>query len=386
MLQEELLYRKGKIVVGNDKALKEDIPHSFHDSAVGGHSGMDATLYRLSQVYYWKKMRIDVYQHIRQCEVCQKCKGENFSYPGLLQPHPIPQKVWQDINLDFIEGLPKSHNKSVILVVVDRLSKYAHFVSLVHPYTAATVAQLFLDHIYKLHGLPQTIVSDKDVVFMSKFWQALFEVQGFQLHHSSVYHPQSDGQTEIVNKCLEGYLMGMCSDRPKEWAKWLPLAEWWYNTTYHSAIIMTPYEVLYGQKPPLHLPYVTHSSLVEEVDRSLRARENTIRLLKHHLQLAQARMKAQTNKKRSHRSFEEGDMVYVKLQPYRQMSLKGHSYHKLNAKYFGPVKVLRKMGTVTYQIHNIFHVSLLKKQLGYTTCSSRLTHIIISTCLYCTRT
>lgn len=187
----------------------------MHDIAIGGHSGVSVTLFRISQVYYWKKLKKDVYSYVKQCEICQKCKGECVNHPGLLQPLPIPEKVWQGISLDFIEGLPKAHNKSVILVVVDRLSKYAHFICLGHPYTAATVAQVFLDNVYNLHGLTHTIVSDRDVVFLSKFWQALFAVQGVQLHHSSAYHPQSDGQTKAVNKCVDGYLRCMCSDRPK---------------------------------------------------------------------------------------------------------------------------------------------------------------------------
>nr|XP_009789657.1 PREDICTED: uncharacterized protein LOC104237253 [Nicotiana sylvestris] len=135
---------------------------------------------------------------------------------------------------------------------------------------------------------------------------------------------------------------------------------------------MTPFEAVYGQKPPLHLPYIAHHSMVDQVDRSLQARESTIRLLKHYLQLAQCWMKAQANKKRSPRKFETGDLVFVKLQPYRQMSLKGHSYHKLNPKYFGLFKVLQKVSTVAYQlelpphgkIHHTFHVSQLKKYIG----------------------
>nr|XP_009790845.1 PREDICTED: uncharacterized protein LOC104238238 [Nicotiana sylvestris] len=143
-------------------------------------------------------------------------------------------------------------------------------------------------HLGMIATLQRTTVSDRDVVFLSKFWQSLFYVQGVQLHHSTIYHPQSDGQTEVVNKCLEGYLRCMCIDRPKDWAHWLPLAEWWYNITYHSATKLTPFEVLYGQKPPLHMPYIPYNSMVEEVDRSLQAREATIRLLKHHLALAQS--------------------------------------------------------------------------------------------------
>ncbi|XP_070040636.1 uncharacterized protein [Nicotiana tomentosiformis] len=181
MLQEGVLYRKGKIVVGFDPILRKKILQFSHDSAMGGHSGMDATLFRINRVYYWAKMKQDVYKHIRNYE------------------------------------------KSVILVVVDRLSKYAQFIVLAHPYTASTVAQVFLDNMYKLHGLPQTIVSDRDIIFLRKFWQALFETQRVQLHHSSAYHPQSDGQIEVVNKCVEGYLRCMCNDQPKNGYNGCPL-------------------------------------------------------------------------------------------------------------------------------------------------------------------
>jgi len=178
----------GKIMMGADKEVRRQILEFLHDNAIGGHSSIAATFQRLCQIYYWRKMKVDVHNHIRHYEVCQKCNIESVSSPGLLQPLPIPDKVWQDISLDFIEGLPVSSTKSVILVVVDRLSKYAHFITLKHPYTAAVVAQVYMDNVYKLHGLPQTIVSDRDVVFLSKFWQSLFEVQGVQFHCSTAYH------------------------------------------------------------------------------------------------------------------------------------------------------------------------------------------------------
>jgi hypothetical protein len=128
--------------------------------------------------------------------------------------------------MDFITGLPKLGNRSVIMVVVDRLSKYAHFCTLQHPFTTSTVAQIFMDQVFKLHGMPHSIVSNRDPTFTSNFWQELFKIQGTELHLSTTYHPRTDGQTEVVNKCLETYLRCFSLEKKNQWAQWLPLAEW----------------------------------------------------------------------------------------------------------------------------------------------------------------
>ena len=197
---------------------------------------------------------------------------------------------------------------------------------------------------------------------------------------SSAYHPQSDGQTEVVNKCLETYLRCMVGERPKDWLKWLPLAEWWYNTNYHTAIHTTPYQAVYGQPAPVHLPYLPGDSMVEAVDRSLQTREAAIKLLRFHLLRAQNRMKQQEDKGRSDRQFQVGDLVYVKLQPYRQKTVANRLCLKLAAKYFGPYKVLAKIGSVAYKlelpagakVHPTFHVSQLKKHVGKATTQYQL--------------
>ena len=154
--------------------------------------------------------------------------------------------------MDFVEGLPPSGAANAILVVVDKFSKFAHFIALKHPFTAKTVAQLFLDHIYRLHGLPTSIISDRDKIFTSQFWQALFKAAGTSLRLSSSYHPQTDGQTERVNQCLETFLRCFAHSCPSQCHRWLSLAEYWYNTSFHSALGKSPFEVLYGF-PPRHM-------------------------------------------------------------------------------------------------------------------------------------
>ncbi|GKB27941.1 putative mitochondrial protein [Tanacetum coccineum] len=181
----EILKRKGKVVVRNDPELRKELVQHFHDEAIGGHSGAYVTMKKLGSLFYWKGLKKMVKQMIRDCDVCQRQKPD----------------------------------------LMDRLSKYAHFIPLANPFTASQVAQVFLDQVYKLHGLPESIVSDRDKVFLSNFWKALFAKLKVKLKLSTVYHPQTDGQTEVGNRSLGCYLRCMCGEKPKEWVKWLPLAE-----------------------------------------------------------------------------------------------------------------------------------------------------------------
>ena len=162
---------------------------------------------------------------MKECDICHKLKRETCFPVGLLQPLSILEKPWLDVSIDYVEGLPKSHLKSVVFVVVDRLTKYTHFMALSHPYTTVKVANLHLHFVFKLHGMPSTIVSDRDPAFTSLFWQELMKLQGVSLAMSSTYHPQSDGQTKEVNKSLEHYLRAFAADRPRTWVEWLHLAE-----------------------------------------------------------------------------------------------------------------------------------------------------------------
>lgn len=144
---------------------------------------------------------------VKHCLICQQAKPERVPYPGMLQPLPVPNLLWEMVTMDFIEGLPLSGRYNCILVVIDKLSTFGHFIPLHHPFTATTVAEAFLDTVYKLHGMPLSIVSDRDRIFTSTFWKELFQrTQGTQLRMSSARHPQTDGQTERVNQQIECYL------------------------------------------------------------------------------------------------------------------------------------------------------------------------------------
>ena len=176
---------------------------------------MQKTLHRLRADFYIPGDRALVRDWVRSCQTCQRNKTETLRPVGLLQPLEVPSQVWADISMDFIEGLPKVGGKSVILTVVDRFSKYAHFIALGHPYTAASVARAFFDGIVRLHGFPASIVSDRDPVFTGHVWRDLFRMAGVQLRLSTAFHPQTDGQSEVVNKVIAMYLHCVTGDRPR---------------------------------------------------------------------------------------------------------------------------------------------------------------------------
>jgi hypothetical protein len=205
----------------------------------------------LKQYFAWKGMKAIVKQFVQSCSICQQSKPDHSKGLGLLQPLPIPDSASQVVSMDFVKGLPTSRNSNCILVVVNLFTKYGHFVPLRHPLTAQTVAQAFMDQVYRLHGLPLSIVSDRDRIFTSSFWSELFKLAGVQLCRSSAYHPQSDGQTERLNQCLVTYLRCFMHACPTKWKKWLTSAEFWYNTSEHSTIGHSPFEALYGYSPRL---------------------------------------------------------------------------------------------------------------------------------------
>lgn len=314
-LNDTLRY-KGRLYISTIRDLRTRILQELHNSGNEGHSGQRATLKRIEQFFYWPSLTKDVILAVKECIVCQKNKPEHIPYLGLLQPIPVLTKPLSDIVMDFIEGLPTSDYKNSILVVVDKFAKYAHFIAFSHLFIAQDVANAYFSQVHKLHGLPKTITSDSDTLFLSQFWSQLFKLLGTKLKHSTAYHPQPYGQIERINQCLETFLRCMTSDKPKHWAKWITMAEWWYNTTYHTAFQHTPFEVLYGYPPPhlsiLQVPASTNS----DVKQYIQERKIAMQSIRARLLEAQQRMKFYVDKHRSERTFEVGDQAFLRLQPY----------------------------------------------------------------------
>nr|KYP55647.1 Transposon Ty3-I Gag-Pol polyprotein [Cajanus cajan] len=317
--------------------------HEFHSTPLAGHPGVTRTLAKLQANFFWENMRKDVLTFVAQCTTCQQTKVPTQRPLGLLQPIPPPSRCWEDLSLDFIIGLPPYQGHTTILVVVDRFSKGAHFGMLPRSFTAAKVADLFTHMVCKLHGLPRSLISDRDPIFLSQFWRELFRLSGTKLRMSTAYHPQTDGQTE-----------------------------WCFNTSLNSSTGYTPFEVMFGRPPP-SIPQILNTETTNAAAHfEVHSREEIMTKLHSNLLKAQENMKHWADSHRRDLSFDVGDWVYVRLRPRRQSSVTGQYLGKLQKRFFGPFRVLEKIGAVAYRldlppsakIHNVFHISLLRPHQG----------------------
>ena len=197
--------------------------------------------------------------------------------------------------MDFIGGLPKAKGCDTIMVVMDKFTKYAHFMALSHPFTTKDVATVFQKEVVRLHGFPMSIISNRDPIFLNKFWRELFRLAKTKLKFILTYHPQTNGQTKVINRCLKTYLRHLTGHKPKHWLDWLNWVEFWYNTNYSNAMKMTPFEALYGHEPSILLKGTIIPSIIEEVNKFITDRDNILVKLRNNLLKSQDRMKAQVN-------------------------------------------------------------------------------------------
>lgn len=253
-------------------------------------------------------------------------------------------------------------------MICDRLTKFVHLLALPSKYTTKDLASRFTVEIFRLHGVPKSIIFDRDPLFVSQLWKEFFKLQGTTLKYSLSYHPQTDGQTEVVNRSLEVYLRCFVNEIPRHWYKFLHLAEYWYNTSLHSTINMTPFRALYDRDPPSLLDYVAGSTQDNTLDLNLQQHQQILRQLKANFERSKISMEKQSNKHRIDFTFKVGDLVLLKLQPYRQSIVAKRVSHKLSKRLFGPYRVIRRIGAFAYmldlpsssQIHPVVHVSMLR--------------------------
>ncbi|KAF1318872.1 Pol protein, partial [Globisporangium splendens] len=230
-----------RVYVPHDQDLKLSILHEFHDAPASGHLGREKTFLQVSNVFWWPHQYKWVANYVRSCEQCQRVKpaGKN---KAPLHPLPIPQDCWKSVSMDFVFGFPedKARNTGVV-VFVDRLSKMVHVAPVRKHVTAQETACLFLEHVFRYHGLPESIVSDRDPRFTAAFWRELFRLLGTDLALSTADHPETDGQTERVNRVVEDILRSIAVDHPRDWSRWLPYAEFAINSSEHASTAVTPF-------------------------------------------------------------------------------------------------------------------------------------------------
>ncbi|KAF1325889.1 Pol protein, partial [Globisporangium splendens] len=230
-----------RVYVPHDQDLKLSILHEFHDAPASGHLGREKTFLQVSNVFWWPHQYKWVANYVRSCEQCQRVKPA-VKNKAPLHPLPIPQDCWKSVSMDFVFGFPedKARNTGVV-VFVDRLSKMVHVAPVRKHVTAQETACLFLEHVFRYHGLPESIVSDRDPRFTAAFWRELFRLLGTDLALSTADHPETDGQTERVNRVVEDILRSIAVDHPRDWSRWLPYAEFAINSSEHASTAVTPF-------------------------------------------------------------------------------------------------------------------------------------------------
>jgi transposase InsO family protein len=274
--------------------------------------------------------------------------------------------------MDFINGLPKTpRGNDSIWVIVDHLTKVAHFISVRTTYGGDKLAKLYIDNILKLHGVPKSIVSDRGAQFVSKFWRSLHQTLKTKLDFSSAYHPQTDGQAERVNQVLEDMLRACVLTYGKNWEDNLAFAEFSYNNGYHTSLKKAPFVVLYGRKCRTSLMWSEVRDRVIESPDFNKAGKEKIAEVRENQQIAQSRQKSYVDKRRRELKFDVGDHIYLKVSPIRG-TRRFRVHGKLAPWYIGPYPIIKRIGVVAYKIklpeqlsdvHNVFHVSQLRKCL-----------------------
>jgi len=348
-LQEGLLFKGGQLCIP-DCSMRENIIQEKHSGGLAGHFGIDKTTAQVRHFYFWPKLQRDVQRYVRRCKICQLAKGHSQN-TGLYQPLPIPDRPWDSVSMDFVLGLPKTQRGfDSVMVVVDRFSKMAHFIPCKKTSDATYVAHLFFNEVVRLHGLPRSIISDRDVKFTGHFWRNLWKKLNTRLQFSSAYHPQTNGQTEVVNRSLGNLLRSLTGENSRTWDRVLAQAEFAYNDSPNRSTGLSPFQILYGMHPRgVHElrdlgKLEKRSADGEDFAQAMR---NLHEQVKQTLQDSSQKYKQRADLKRREVQFNVGDDVLAYLR--KERFPKGE-YSKLKFKKIGPCKILRRFSANAYEI------------------------------------
>ena len=344
--------------------MRAKVLKQLHDSPSAGHPGQQKTLQLVTRDFWWPGVQEDVKGYVQACDLCQRVKSDNRPPAGLLHPMPTPGRPWEMVSIDFLTDLPASKGKTAVLIVVDMLTKMCHFVACPRAVSAEETARLFVDNVFKLHGVPSRVVSDRGRQFTSRFWRKLMELLGVELNLSTARHPQTNGQAERANAILQQYLRCYVSRRQTDWPKFLALAEFAYNNSVNVSTGMTPFLANYGGHP---------KSFPRGEDRgpSVPAAENFAEeMLQLHEQLKstldrakEAYKRASDQHRREGEAIRVGDRVWLSSRGLPTRS----RCRKLEHRRLGPFQVVGQVNPVAFKlrlpedmrIHPVFHRALL---------------------------
>ncbi|RZC11704.1 Transposon Tf2-9 polyprotein, partial [Glycine soja] len=367
-----VLRLRDRICVSNVPKLRKMILEEGHRSNLSIHPGATKMYQDLKMMFWWPNMKKEVSEFVYACLVCHKAKIEHHRPSGKLQPLEIPQWKWDSISMDFVVGLPRTpRGLDYIWVIVDRLTKSTHFIPINIKFSLEKLTTLYISEVIRLHGVPSSIVSDRDPRFTSRFWESLNRVLGTKLRLSSAYHPQTDGQTERTIQSLEDLLKACVLEQKESWESFLPLIEFTYDNSFHSTIGMVPYEALYGRRCRTPLCWLEPGEGLTLGPKVVQQTTEKVKLIEERMRTAQSRQKSYHDKRRKDLEFEVGDHVFLRVTPWTGAG-RALKSRKLTPRFIGPFQILKRVGPLAYQIalppslsnlHNVFHVSQVRKYI-----------------------